>query len=121
MCLAGHDTNLANLAGVLDVDWHDSRQPDDYPPGGALVFDLWREHGRSVVKVSSVMPTLNALRHADFGPDAALVQHTLALPPCHGTTSCPLDAVSAWLATRLDARYIEHDVPSLSSWPDASR
>jgi len=81
-CAAGGaDTNLANLADVLDVDWHDARQADDHPSGGALVFDLWRKHGRPIVRVSSMTSTLDALRHAGFHSDDALVQKTLALPP----------------------------------------
>lgn len=115
--LMGHDTNLANVAGVLGVDWHDARQPDDYPPGGALLLDLLDDHGQAVVRVSSAMPTLDALRAADFGNADALVQRTLALPPCGQATTCPLARVSAWLAGRLDARRIDATVPAWSSWP----
>jgi len=119
--LVGHDTNLANLGGLLDVDWHDERQPDDYPPGGALVFDLLRDHGKPVVRVSSLMPTLDALRHADFGGNDALVQHALALAPCHGATTCPLDVVRDWLSTRVDDGRVDAGMPMLSTWPAAPR
>lgn len=41
--LVGHDTNIANLAAMLNVAW---QQPDyqanDTPPAGALVFELRR-------------------------------------------------------------------------------
>ena len=41
--LVGHDTNVANLAAMLDVSW---QQPDyqlnDTPPAGALIFELRR-------------------------------------------------------------------------------
>jgi 4-phytase/acid phosphatase len=37
----GHDTNIANLAGLLDLHWQLPEYPqDDMPPGGALVFEL---------------------------------------------------------------------------------
>jgi len=39
----GHDTNLSNLAGILDVSWTLPGQPDETPPGGTLAFELWRD------------------------------------------------------------------------------
>lgn len=111
--LVGHDTNLANVAGVLGVDWHDERQPDDYPPGGALVFDLLEAHGQYAMRVSSLMPTLEALRHADFGSEEALVEHPLSLPPCPHEPTCPLTKVSEWLGSRLDPQRIEPRMPAL--------
>ena len=111
--LVGHDTNLANLAGVLDLDWHDARQPDDYPPGGALVFDLLKQGDGYAVRVSSWMPTLDALRKADFSQDDALVRHVLPLDACHGQDSCPLGAVTAWLGKRLDPTATERTIPSM--------
>lgn len=40
--LVGHDTNLANLAGVFGLDWRLPGQPDPTAPGTALVFERWR-------------------------------------------------------------------------------
>ncbi|MGH6834311.1 MAG: histidine-type phosphatase [Methylocella sp.] len=37
----GHDTNIANVAGLLDLHWRLSEYPvDDMPPGGALIFEV---------------------------------------------------------------------------------
>ncbi|MGO4702646.1 histidine-type phosphatase [Dyella sp. 2RAB6] len=119
--VVGHDTNLAQLAGLLDVDWHDAAHPDDYPPGGALVFDLWQAHGNVSVTVSTAMPTLDALRHADFAAADALVRKTLKLAPCPGSDRCPLDQVSRWLRTRMDATRIDPALPALRAWPAASQ
>jgi 4-phytase/acid phosphatase len=44
--LTGHDTNLANIAGALNLNWIIDGRPDDTPPGGALVFEL-RQHPES--------------------------------------------------------------------------
>ncbi len=115
MILLGHDTNLANLAGVLALDWHDARQPDDYPPGGALVFDLLNDHGHYMLRVSTAMPTLDALRRADFSPQEALVQRNLSLPACPGKSTCLLTVVSQWLDTRLDPQRIEEAIPVMPS------
>jgi 4-phytase/acid phosphatase len=64
--IAGHDTNLSNLAGVLGVDWRLEGQPDDTPPGAALVFEVWRNPVTSTrtVRVSLVYQTLEQLRAA---------------------------------------------------------
>ncbi len=41
--LVGHDTNLANIAGMLNLNWLIDGRRDDTPPGGALVFELWEQ------------------------------------------------------------------------------
>jgi 4-phytase/acid phosphatase len=42
--LAGHDGNVANIAGTLNLSWLlPGYQPNDTPPGGALFFELWRQ------------------------------------------------------------------------------
>ncbi len=44
LVLSGHDTNLSNLSGMLGLSWNlPGYQPDDTPPGGALIFSLWRD------------------------------------------------------------------------------
>ena len=53
LLLSGHDTNLSNLSGMLGLSWTlPGYQPDDTPPGGALIFTLWRDPaGAYFVKV----------------------------------------------------------------------
>jgi 4-phytase/acid phosphatase len=38
LILVGHDTNLANVGGVLHLSWLIDGRKDDTPPGEALVF-----------------------------------------------------------------------------------
>jgi len=99
--LVGHDTNLASLAGLLRLDWHDARQPDDYPPGGALVFDLVGQPGQARVRVRSAMPTLAALRAARLAGANAPLTHALALPGCDD--GCAVADFLALVARRIDA------------------
>jgi 4-phytase/acid phosphatase len=99
--LVGHDSNLAALAGLLGLDWHDPRQPDDYPPGGALVFDLANTSQGPAVQVSTVMPTLAALRSADVAAPGALVRRNVALPAC-GAQPCPLSRFRAAVEAAID-------------------
>jgi len=40
----GHDTNIANVAGLLNLHWQLYKYPvDDMPPGGALIFEVRKE------------------------------------------------------------------------------
>ena len=42
----GHDTNISNVATLLDAHWLiDGYQRDDAAPGGALVIELWQRQG----------------------------------------------------------------------------
>jgi 4-phytase/acid phosphatase len=45
LILVGHDTNLSNIAGALGLDWIVDGRRNDTPPGGALVFELWKKRG----------------------------------------------------------------------------
>lgn len=41
---AGHDTNIANIAGIFDFKWKPCDLPEnDTPPAGALVFELYQD------------------------------------------------------------------------------
>lgn len=40
--LIGHDTNIASIAGLLNLHWIADGRSDDTSPDGALVFELWR-------------------------------------------------------------------------------
>jgi len=67
--IAGHDTNLSNLAGILGVSWSLPGQPDDTPPGGALAFELWRDgQGRRTVRLAFFYQTLEDMRLAADKP-----------------------------------------------------
>lgn len=61
--LAGHDTNLANLSGLLGTDWTLPQQPDNTPPGGELVFERWRDsRGTPWLRVQVVYQSLAQMR-----------------------------------------------------------
>jgi 4-phytase/acid phosphatase len=67
LVLAGHDTNIAHIAGLLNVSWLIPGYPrDDTPPGGSLVFRLWRDTGLNAfsVEVLYIAQTPDQLRGA---------------------------------------------------------
>jgi 4-phytase/acid phosphatase len=58
LVISGHDTNLSNLSGMLGLSWLlPGYQPDDTPPGGALVFSLWKSAGKYSVRLQFVAQT----------------------------------------------------------------
>ena len=65
--LVGHDTNLANIGGMLGLHWSlPSFLPNETPPAGAMHFDLLRdrqtrEYG---VRIRYVSQTLDQMRRA---------------------------------------------------------
>ena len=58
LVISGHDTNLSNLSGMLGLSWLlPGYQADDTPPGGALVFSLWKSAGQYSVRLQFVAQT----------------------------------------------------------------
>jgi 4-phytase/acid phosphatase len=93
--LIGHDTDLAAQAGLLGLDWHTATRGDDFPPGGALVYDLVKVPGGYAVRLSVAMPTLAALRAGDVIPANAIVLKSLPQPDCGAIALCPISSFAA--------------------------
>ncbi|MGA3069477.1 MAG: histidine-type phosphatase [Terracidiphilus sp.] len=66
LILVGHDTNLSNIGGALGLDWLIDGRRNDTPPGGALVFELWKKHGADEFSVRTyyAAQTLEQMRNA---------------------------------------------------------
>ncbi|MCF1428939.1 MAG: histidine-type phosphatase [Shewanella sp.] len=66
LLLVGHDSNLASLAGALGWQWQLNEQPDNTPPGAALVLEKWKSgQGGVYVRVSLVYQTLTQMHKGD--------------------------------------------------------
>ncbi|EMQ4315727.1 AppA family phytase/histidine-type acid phosphatase [Yersinia enterocolitica] len=65
--LGGHDTNIANIAGMLGANWQLPQQPDNTPPGGGLVFELWQnpDNHQRYVAVKMFYQMMDQLRNAE--------------------------------------------------------
>ena len=88
--LAGHDTNIANLGGMLDLNWWlPGSQANPVLPGGALLFELWRHGGEPAtytVRVSYVGETLAQLRAgAPVSLNAPPGRSPIFIPGCSGS------------------------------------
>ncbi len=66
LILSGHDTNISNVAGMLGLSWTLPGYPaNETPPGGALVFELWREaSGGYAVSTRYLAQTLEQMHDA---------------------------------------------------------
>jgi 4-phytase/acid phosphatase len=84
LLIVGHDTNVSNVAGMLSLSWLiEGYQRDDTPPGGALVFELWRHRstGEHTVRTYYMAQTLEQMRGAQ--------PLTLTSPPAKAPTFVP--------------------------------
>jgi len=86
----GHDTNIWNLAGMLEVSWlQPGYQRNQTPPAGALVFEVRRAPDRTLlVYTSYVVQSLEQMR--DVTPligEARPLRTALRIPAC--STSAP--------------------------------
>ena len=62
----GHDTNIANVGGLLGVNWQaEGYPPNDIPPAGVLFLELWGRGDKREVRVRFYAQPLEAL-HAPF-------------------------------------------------------
>ena len=107
--LVGHDTIIADLAGLLNLHWQVADFPaDDEPPGGALGFDLLRDaEGAAFVRAFFQSAGLDDIRYLvplNAGHPASY--RTIALPGCgteSGEKPCPLPVFERWITARLSA------------------
>ena len=80
---SGHDSNIANIAGLLDLHWDGGQFPEDsIPPGSMLMFRLWLTPQGHMVQPSFLSQTLAALLSTDEDAmsNAAFHEVALALP-----------------------------------------
>ena len=100
----GHDTNIANLSGLLNVDWNSSAElPDRTAPAGALAFEL-RKHrdGRLDVRLAYLAESVTQMREqATLSWERPPLRIPLALPGCSregAGYSCELGRFQEWVA-----------------------
>jgi 4-phytase/acid phosphatase len=109
LVLSGHDTNLSNLSGMLGLSWKlAGYQPDDTPPGGALIFSLWRDtgSGKYAVKLRYVAQSLDQMRDAQRLSLASPPEgQDVALPNC-AAAGCPWAAAKATLEKAIDPQFV---------------
>ncbi len=88
LVISGHDTNLSNLSGLLGLTWKlPGYQPDDAPPGGALIFTLWQDaNGEQTIRLRFVAQSPDQMRTLE--PTAPENQE-LTIPGCTPCRALP--------------------------------
>ncbi len=116
--VVGHDTNIANLGGLLGLGWWlPGTQANPVLPGGALVFELRqrRSDGKKMVRTYYVSQTL--LQTRELSP--LTLEHPPALAPIYvpncsepgPTCDVPLEKFTALLRRVIDPRYVVPGAP----------
>lgn len=86
---SGHDTNMVNIAGLLDLHWTNGLFPDDStPPGSLLVLSLWETPDGPMVQASFLCQTPAAFLSTDPAVMRASALHhaPLVLPGAYAHT-----------------------------------
>jgi 4-phytase/acid phosphatase len=102
---AGHDSNLANMAGFLGLRWTLPDQPDDTAPDTVLAFEVWKaKSGQRYVRAAVIYQTIEELRNQtrlDAAHPAGRV--ALAVPGCADGPggACRLATFETLIARRL--------------------
>ncbi|MGA9063471.1 MAG: histidine-type phosphatase [Terracidiphilus sp.] len=108
--LVGHDTNITTVAGALGLDWIIDGRRDDTPPGGALVFELWRarDSGAYSVRVCYTAQTLRQMRETQALTLATPpVQVPIFVPGCsRQDMSCAWNAFADSIRDAIDPDYV---------------
>lgn len=106
--LVGHDTNIAMASGVLHLNWVIDGRADDTPPGGSLVFELWRarKDGAYSVRVYYTAQTLQQMRAETALTVADPPQRVpVFVPGCSDEHMvCTLDAFAATVSNAVAQR-----------------
>lgn len=108
--LVGHDTNIATVAALLGLHWSIDQRHDDTPPGGSLIFELWRSPmGVDYVRVYYTAQTLQQMRETQTLTSANPPERVpVAVPGCDGPDrSCSLNTFATIVHRAIDPAYIK--------------
>jgi 4-phytase/acid phosphatase len=103
--IVGHDTTLALLAGMLHLSWlMPGYQFNDTPPGGALVFELYRPAGSAAfVRLFFTAQSLDQMRRGD-GTQPSRVP--VYIPGCP-SLECPLETFDSLVKGAVNERFVK--------------
>jgi 4-phytase / acid phosphatase len=113
LIIVGHDTNISNIAGLLRISWLlDGYQPNDTPPGGALIFELWQQaEGELAVSTYYAAQSLEQMRNAlPLTLDSPPLKSPIFVPSC-GTAdqkiTCPWKSFQHTIESAIDPAFVK--------------
>jgi 4-phytase/acid phosphatase len=113
LIVVGHDTNISNIAGLLGISWLlDGYPPDDTPPGGALVFELWLQaQGEMAVSTYYVAQSADQMRKlAPLRLDSPPLKSPIFVPGCSTADqkmTCPWKAFQHTIESAIDPAFVK--------------
>jgi 4-phytase/acid phosphatase len=114
LVIVGHDGNLSNIQGTLNLNWLlPGYQPNDTPPGGALVFELWSQPagGAYLVRTYYTAQTLEQMRKAvPLTLDSPPAKATVFVPACSTAKAgspCDWKAFQHTIETSIDPAFVK--------------
>jgi 4-phytase/acid phosphatase len=104
VAFVGHDTNLEALAGLLRLRWlMPGYQPNDTPPGGALVFEIHKPGiGPASVRLFYTAQSLDQMRSLSPDPPARV---PVFVPGCP-TLDCPIATFDRIVNASIDPAFV---------------
>jgi 4-phytase/acid phosphatase len=110
LIIVGHDTNIVTVAGALGVNWIIDARVDDTPPGGVLLFEVWRPSngGQPFVRMEYTAQTLEQMRQSQaLTPANPPALAPIFVPGCSGQDlSCTWDGFSAAVHAAINPAYV---------------
>ncbi len=110
LIIVGHDTNIVTVAGALGINWIIDGRADDTPPGGALLFEIWRprDGGQPFVRLEYTAQTLEQMRQAQpLTPANPPALAPIFVPGCsEKDMSCTWDRFSAAAHAAINPAYV---------------
>jgi 4-phytase/acid phosphatase len=114
LVIVGHDNNLGYIQGTLSLSWLlPGYQPNDTPPGGALVFELWRQPagGKYSVRTYYTAQTLEQMRQAlPLTLDSPPAKAAVFVPACSTAkegSPCDWKAFRHTIETSIDPAFVK--------------
>jgi len=106
--LVGHDGNLIEFSGLLSIDWLvPGYQPNQVPPGGALIFERWtRADGKEVVRLRFEVQSLHQMHgRIPLGANEPPLSAPVFIPGCSESGpsyDCSLDGFQGVMNAAID-------------------
>ena len=113
LIIVGHDTNISNIAGTLGISWLlNGYQPDETPPGGALVFELWQNgSGDFAVRTYFLAQSLEQMhKMVPISLESPPLKSPIFIPACsrgNGNMSCTWKDFQRTIDNAIDQAYVQ--------------
>lgn len=89
LVFVGHDTNIANLGGLLGANWKARDFPaNGIPPGSLLAMELWDNSGKREIRLRFYAQTLEAF-HSDLSANGGEAHNGEVFAPSRNPVNVP--------------------------------